>query len=287
MIQMIQLEITGKCQLACSHCYASSGPGGTHGTMTTQDWQRVITQAAAMGVPQVQLIGGEPTLHPGLGDLTAHAVESGLGVEVYSNLVHIRSRVWDLLARSGAVLATSYYSDRAEEHDGVTGRRGSHARTRANIAQAVARGVGLRVGVIAPDPGQADRAVGDLVSLGVPESAIGVDQVRPVGRATDQPSGVDALCGQCGLDVVAVGPQGEVWPCTMSRWMVAGSVLEEPLADILEGPRFGGLVDSIPRPVEGFCAPDACNPNCAPMSGCMPKKACSPNGKFTGSTATV
>ena len=73
----------------------------------------------------------------------------------------------------------------------------------------------------------------------------------------------------------------------MSRWMVAGSVLEEPLADILEGPRFGGLVDSIPRPVEGFCAPDACNPNCAPMSGCMPKKACSPNGKFTGSTATV
>ncbi|MBO0880190.1 MAG: radical SAM protein [Mycobacterium sp.] len=58
------LEITGRCQLACVHCYADSGPAGTHGSMRRADWLRVMDQAARMGVRMVQFIGGEPTLHP-------------------------------------------------------------------------------------------------------------------------------------------------------------------------------------------------------------------------------
>jgi len=58
------LEITGKCQLACEHCYADSGPNGTHGTMDEADWRRVIDEPTAQGVAMVQFIGGEPTTHP-------------------------------------------------------------------------------------------------------------------------------------------------------------------------------------------------------------------------------
>lgn len=60
------LEITGRCQLECQHCYAESGPSGTHGAMSTVDWLRVLDQAAALGVQTVQFIGGEPTLRPDL-----------------------------------------------------------------------------------------------------------------------------------------------------------------------------------------------------------------------------
>ncbi|HZV49130.1 MAG TPA: radical SAM protein, partial [Candidatus Dormibacteraeota bacterium] len=63
------MEITGRCQLHCRHCYADSGPWGDHGTMTTPDWRRRLEEAAAMEVRMVQLIGGEPTLHPDLPDL--------------------------------------------------------------------------------------------------------------------------------------------------------------------------------------------------------------------------
>jgi MoaA/NifB/PqqE/SkfB family radical SAM enzyme len=62
---LIWLEITGRCQRECVHCYAASGPGSSHGIMTEWDWCRVIDQAAALGVRMVQFIGGEPTLHPG------------------------------------------------------------------------------------------------------------------------------------------------------------------------------------------------------------------------------
>jgi len=81
-VEFLALSITGRCQLACSHCFASSGPDGTHGTMTTDDWERLLCEAAVMGVRRVQFIGGEPTLHPGLVRLVRHAVGSGLRVEV-------------------------------------------------------------------------------------------------------------------------------------------------------------------------------------------------------------
>ena len=74
-VSFLELEITGRCQLACTHCYAESGPGGSHGSMTVADWERVITEARDLGVEAVQFIGGEPTLYPGLGRLIRYALQ--------------------------------------------------------------------------------------------------------------------------------------------------------------------------------------------------------------------
>ncbi|MGW9044685.1 radical SAM protein [Streptomyces lydicus] len=90
--QFAWLEITGFCNLACRHCYAGSSPQGTHGTMTPADWQRVIDELAALGVRDVQFIGGEPTLHPDLPHFIHHARGRGMRVEVFSNLTHISRR---------------------------------------------------------------------------------------------------------------------------------------------------------------------------------------------------
>ena len=66
-LSFLWLEITGKCNLTCTHCYADSGPAGTlQGAMTLEDWTGVIHQASALGCRQLQFIGGEPTLHPDL-----------------------------------------------------------------------------------------------------------------------------------------------------------------------------------------------------------------------------
>ncbi|MEU3785842.1 MULTISPECIES: hypothetical protein [Streptomyces] len=58
-ITFLELEITRECQLTCpSHCYAQAGPGAGHGSMTGNDWRRVISDAAGIGVTKVQFIGG-------------------------------------------------------------------------------------------------------------------------------------------------------------------------------------------------------------------------------------
>jgi uncharacterized radical SAM superfamily Fe-S cluster-containing enzyme len=42
---LLWLEVTGRCQLMCVHCYAASGPDGDQGDMTVADWCAVIEQA--------------------------------------------------------------------------------------------------------------------------------------------------------------------------------------------------------------------------------------------------
>lgn len=123
----VWLDLTRKCQLACRHCHNRSGPEGTHGTMATEDWTRVLGEIAAAGIPRVQFTGGEVTMHPDAPALVEHALALGLKAEVYSNLVHVTEDWWKLLRRESVSLATSYYGS-SKRHNAVT-RRSSHVRT--------------------------------------------------------------------------------------------------------------------------------------------------------------
>ncbi|HEX5567782.1 MAG TPA: radical SAM protein [Streptomyces sp.] len=262
----LELEITGRCQLACTHCYAGSGPTGDHGAMSADDWLSVISQAADMGVTEVQFIGGEPTLHPDVTELLDHAISRGLKAQVFSNLVHIREEVWDRLSCPAVSLATSYYSDLADEHGRVTRRPASHTRTRNNIARAVKAGIPIKVGIIDTFEGQrVHQARAELEALGV--RRIHIDRQRGVGRAaTVTAPTVSELCGRCGVGRAAIGPHGQVWACVLSRFLpAAGNVLVTPLRDILEGPRLAALVDQIPtRPGATACNPNSDGSDCSP-----------------------
>jgi len=276
-LSFVWLEITGRCQLSCLHCYAESGPAGDHGVMGRADWRRVIDQAAGLGVSMVQFIGGEPTLHPDLPDLIAHARAAGLEVEVFSNLVHVSDRLWATFVDERVSLACSYYSDDPAQHASITGQARSHARTRTNIIEALRRSIPVRVGVIDLSDGQhVDQALAELQRLGV--TSIGRDRLRQVGRGIrDRAASTDQLCGHCADGVLAVSPDGAVWPCVFSRWLPVGNVLDSPLPQILasrELARVRGELRAAIRPTAA-CRP-SCDPTCEPCSPrCSP--GCQPN----------
>jgi MoaA/NifB/PqqE/SkfB family radical SAM enzyme len=192
--QKLQLEITLKCQQECRHCFNKSGPAGTHGSMTVADWRRVIDQAAELNIQMLQFIGGEPTMHPGLAELISHALDADRRVEVYSNLVHVTPAMWAIFTRPGLNLATSWYSDDPAQHATITGRP-TFDRIKSNIAAAVQRGIPIRVGIVAVDPGQrVAEAKALLASMGV--LRVSVDRVRHLGRAADEPAPKETeLCG--------------------------------------------------------------------------------------------
>ncbi|WP_323391856.1 radical SAM/SPASM domain-containing protein [Streptomyces jumonjinensis] len=284
--RLLWLDLTRKCQLHCVHCYNASGPDGSHGAMTREDWISVLDQAAATGMTHVQFIGGEPTMHPDFPALLDHALALGLWSEVFSNLVHVPDMCWDLLQRQGVTLATSYYSDHAGEHDAMTGRR-SHTRTRANIAKAVSLGIPLRAGVIVGGSAQrVAEARRDLESLGV--TRIGVDHVRRFGRgAQDEAPEAASLCGRCGSGRASVGPTGDVAPCVFSGWMSAGNIRDTALADILDGAAMAEANRFIRGAVgRGDCGPDQepscypdnapCQPDQNPIVPCGPDQECTP-----------
>lgn len=281
--RFLELEITSRCQLTCaSHCYAEAGPTKGHGVMTSDDWKKVIGEAARIGVEKVQLIGGEPTMHPQFAELLRHALNCGLAVQVFSNLYRVRLAWWELFGHPRVSLGTSYYSDDPAEHDAITGRTGSHSATRANIIEAVRRRIPVKVGIIQMLEGQrTEEAHAEMKALGV--TRVNVDRVREVGNAATTavtlPS-VTQLCGACGEARAAIGPDGQVWPCVLSRFLhPAGNVRSTRLSDVFATDTWAALLSAIPRrPGSGGCVPDSCTPredSCTPSPGVV--TACNPN----------
>jgi PqqA peptide cyclase len=75
-------EITYRCPLHCPYC---SNPTQTRSDqeLTTNEWTRVIREAAALGVLQIGFSGGEPLARRDLQDLVRAAREANL----YTNLI--------------------------------------------------------------------------------------------------------------------------------------------------------------------------------------------------------
>ncbi|WP_433858713.1 radical SAM protein [Streptomyces kronopolitis] len=272
-ILSVELEITGKCNTRCTHCCTESSPEAPAGAMTRDDWHQAIADIAELGIPAVQFIGGEPTLSPHLPQFIDQALALGLNVEVYSNFVHIRPKLWNAMDRKGVCLATSYYSDHADEHEQITKGRGSHARTRANIVEAVRRGIPLRAGVVQVlDEQRVEQAEAELRALGVERFRI--DRMRKVGRAAapaEATPSVGELCGRCCRHRVTVSPDGAVSGCILSRFLPAGNVRQQRLGEILSSERWAELTATIPLPRAGDCPPDDssdCNP--ANTTACNP-----------------
>lgn len=76
-------ELTQRCPLQCPYCSNPVNLLKANEEMSTADWLSVFDQAADMGVLQVHLSGGEPTLRTDLEQLIAKLAERG----IYSNLI--------------------------------------------------------------------------------------------------------------------------------------------------------------------------------------------------------
>ncbi|HSY41410.1 MAG TPA: pyrroloquinoline quinone biosynthesis protein PqqE [Polyangia bacterium] len=76
-------ELTYRCPLSCAYCSNPLELGRHDAELTTDDWARVFAQAAALGVLQVNLTGGEPLVRGDLEPLVAAARKSDL----YINLI--------------------------------------------------------------------------------------------------------------------------------------------------------------------------------------------------------
>ncbi len=78
------LEITRDCNSACPICFAGSHPG-RGGYLSVNEVARTARSLRAQGQKAVSLSGGEPTLHPHLGDVIRAARREGLDVTLFSN----------------------------------------------------------------------------------------------------------------------------------------------------------------------------------------------------------
>lgn len=281
--KLLHLEITKKCPLSCSHCYNESGLAQPHGTV---DWYSAIKQAAKIGFQGVQLIGGEPFVHPDIYGLTEYAVNLKLHVEIYSNLA-IKVD-FNRLNSDNVTLATSFYSANPQIHDAITGQFGSWNKTVSNIKAALQDGFSLRVGAVKfPSDEKISTMISFLENLGVSRRHIKIDKIREFGRASNAEPSISNLCGQCGK-TAAILFDGTITSCPMARFLSYGNINNSTLAEVLfckqaEEMR-QQLAGRFRKPIAECspsdpCIPDYCNPDvpCDPDVSCSPTSDCDPD----------
>jgi MoaA/NifB/PqqE/SkfB family radical SAM enzyme len=274
-LTFLWLEITGKCNLACSHCYADSGPmGSMHGEMGREDWIRVIAEAAELDCRELQFIGGEPTMHPDLRSLIREARQQGfMSIEVFTNATRLGRGLVHCLQEYGVDVASSFYSDDPYTHGRITGSPESWHRTVEGFQAVLAAGLSLRVGVIEMDEnaGQVVRTKAFLNSLGIKKvradrlSCVGLGELRMIGKAAGP---FDELCGQCWNGRLCVTLSGTVYPCVFARAFPMGDA-RTGLGSILSSKRLT-LFRSQLRQVQENLRSGDCNPDCEPNSDCSP-----------------
>src|SRR6201999_828372 len=76
-------ELTHRCPLGCPYCSNPLALESRDDELDASTWRRVFREAAALGVLQTHLSGGEPAARRDLVEITASAREAGL----YTNLI--------------------------------------------------------------------------------------------------------------------------------------------------------------------------------------------------------
>jgi hopanoid biosynthesis associated radical SAM protein HpnH len=134
---VLMLEPLYRCNLACKGCGKIQYPPNVlKSRLSVDDCMNAAEECPA---PIVSLAGGEPLLHPQIGEIVAGLVKRGKYVYLCTNGLLLEEKL-DLF-RPTRHLSLSVHLDGAEaEHDFAVGRRGTYRKACRGIREALARG---------------------------------------------------------------------------------------------------------------------------------------------------
>ena len=246
-------ELTHRCPLQCPYCSNPVELDRKPGELDSETWKRVFSEAAALGVLQVHLSGGEPTARPDLAEIIAHCRSENL----YTNLITsgVLLSESNLLALYDAGLdhvQLSFQDVEAANADRIGGYRGGHDKKLKLAAQVVALELPLTVNAVIhrQNIGSTEKFVEFAVKLGasrieiahaqyygwalanrealMPTHQQALDGVRLLAELRQRYDGVividavvpdyyarvpKACVGGWGRRVINVTPVGKVLPC--------------------------------------------------------------------------
>ncbi len=161
------LSITNQCNFHCPVCYADSGPTESPSHLPPVEIARRARDMRRVGVKQVSLTGGEPTLHPDLPHIVRQLRRIGLRVLIATNGQRLAEspEYARLLKRCGLWKVNLQLDTRDESvHEKMRGNRMVEAKIQAarNVVAA-----GLRLGTITTVTTLNLPEVGHIVKFGL------------------------------------------------------------------------------------------------------------------------
>lgn len=119
-------EVTHRCPLACPYCSNPVELTRADAELSPDEWARVFREAAALGVLQVHVSGGEPGARRDLAEIVAGARDAGLYVNLITSGIGITRARLEELDRAGVEhVQLSLQGIRPDMADRISGHPGS------------------------------------------------------------------------------------------------------------------------------------------------------------------
>lgn len=252
------LELTYRCNWRCVFCF--NPRHSDIRALTGDEWIDVLGDLRALGTLAVTLSGGEPLTHPDFLRIGAAVRKRGFTLRVFTNGSLVTEAMAEALADLHPLaVEMSLHGARAETHDRATLRPGSFAAMLQGLERLRRRSVPLllktpltwineselegmvalarRLGVAHQmDATITPRDDGDPEPLQYRASAEAVERMyRKVAELGQLPHAVREAGGlNCGLGriIVAIDPEGNVYPCAQWRKTSLGNVRTTPLREL-------------------------------------------------------
>jgi len=124
-------ELTHRCPLQCPYCSNPLELERANTELTTEEWQSVLRQAAALGILQIHLSGGEPAARRDLVEIVKTVADAGLYTNLITAAVLLKREQLEKLKEAGLdhVQISIQDSDaRPENADRIGGYKGGSAK---------------------------------------------------------------------------------------------------------------------------------------------------------------
>lgn len=175
----VSIELTGRCNLRCRHCFNESGPESGN-ELPLARIEALLDEMQAWGARTVRLTGGEPTVHPRFREIVDACARRRIGIGLNTNGI-FGAAMLDYLKTAPIDVFFVSIDGLEENNDAIRGS-GTFRRAVATCAALKAAGRNVIVGF---HVGEGNRA--DVPGLAAVAAELGVDfkvaPLRPVGRA--------------------------------------------------------------------------------------------------------
>lgn len=181
------LHITTYCEGDCSFCYITEpGMPRQHGDLDTL--KRIIDQLVAAGVEFIELVGGNPSLHPQIVELLQYCQQSGVEVAILSNTHHYAHASIEEIVPYVSALETTIHG-LPELHDRFT-HPGAYRAVIANLRlwqqnKYNCQHTGITLNFTKENYAHIYDTVAHIIDEGVDVDYVQVQRIGPHGRAAD------------------------------------------------------------------------------------------------------
>lgn len=81
----MNFHLENKCNFKCKYCYAHFDYNEEDKKLSLDQCKKIIDSTAQAGFKKINFAGGEPFLHPNLGELVEHSFKNNLKTSIITN----------------------------------------------------------------------------------------------------------------------------------------------------------------------------------------------------------